>query len=403
MKRPRRHRGFALLLVLVLVLLAGVALAGLARRSAVGALESRAAAEELQRRWAVTTCGATLLRRAEIILDEAERGEDRDGRPSEAYRNKPCAERHVACRLAGIDYELVLTDEQAKLNVNGLLAEIGRADAQSAVARLVGASHAPLDATVAVELRPLATVVKAPATASTHVAVNRPTGTAVASVAAPVPASVAAGKTGTMMKLGGYGQIFSNASPLRLIGEGGVPGLTRSVTCWGDGRVNFRRAPAEVIERACEKTLGREIAGALVAARERDPYGKLADVMPGLRGFTAARMAKIPDCVTDESTCHSLWVIARGPQRSWYALTVAVGGAGVKDAAEADGASATNSTASTGIATPTGTIAVTSRPAATGSTPVSGSAIAAMSATATGSSAGAGSAAAPYQSYVFVW
>ena len=63
MRAPRGQPGFVLLMSLVLILLAGVALAHVAHRSIRGALESQSAAEELRRRWAVTSCRATFLPR----------------------------------------------------------------------------------------------------------------------------------------------------------------------------------------------------------------------------------------------------------------------------------------------------------------------------------------------------
>lgn len=292
-RRPASRSGFVLLMTLVLVLLACTLLAGVARRSAEGAMESKWAAQELQRRWAVASCQATLLGRVEELLDEAEQGEPDDRTPAEPHRNKPAAQRRVACRLAGIDYELVLTDEQAKLNVNLLVKASNRGAAQSAVAHLIARAGGEASAA---DLRALV------------VGQNTPK------------------EVRRLAAVGGYGQIFPDVGPDRLIGGRERTGLADWVTCWGDGHVSVRRAPAEVIERACEKGVGREAVRALLTVRDRDPYRPLAAMLDDLDRVDVKDKMKIGERLTDRSQCHGLWIIARGSQRSWYDLAVGAEG-----------------------------------------------------------------------------
>jgi hypothetical protein len=302
MNRRTAQSGFALLVALVLVVLAGVALAALARRSAAEALEARTAREELQRRWAVTSLRAALLGRVEELLDQAERGEGPDTRPAETYLNRPMPHLGIPCRLAGADYELVLTDEQAKLNLNRLLAEAGRAET-AAAARLATASAGAADQTAAGQLsiRPFVP----------------------SSLGPLVPASL---RSSPLAAVGGYGQVFAGAAPERLVGREGAPGLAEAVTCWGDGRVNLRRAPEAVVRQACDKALGRDVVTLLLAARRRDPYRPLEAILAELDEVDEAQRAGVKDRLTDRSTCHGLWVIARGPQRSWYTFAVSADG-----------------------------------------------------------------------------
>ena len=74
MKSRAAPSGFALLLTLLLVVIVGIALAGLARWSMLGAVESRDAAEEVQRRWAIVSCQATFLPLVPELLEVAEEG-----------------------------------------------------------------------------------------------------------------------------------------------------------------------------------------------------------------------------------------------------------------------------------------------------------------------------------------
>ena len=63
MNRRTRQSGFALLIVLVLVIIAGAVMAGFARRSLVSAVEAQGSADALQRKWAVTSLETSLLPR----------------------------------------------------------------------------------------------------------------------------------------------------------------------------------------------------------------------------------------------------------------------------------------------------------------------------------------------------
>ncbi|NJL32450.1 MAG: hypothetical protein HC898_13000, partial [Phycisphaerales bacterium] len=83
---PRQNRrGFVLLMALVLVLIAGVALAGIAAQSMFSALNSQSEVEELQRRWAILSLRKTLAGRVADTLAKAEgadQGSQRGGNNS---------------------------------------------------------------------------------------------------------------------------------------------------------------------------------------------------------------------------------------------------------------------------------------------------------------------------------
>src|SRR3954469_11264965 len=102
--RPRR-RGYALLMVLLVLALAAAALAGVCRLSLEKAVRASRAAEDLQRRWGVITCRSVLLPRAEDVL-------------SAAQADGPTAETRREIRLGDLSFTLVFGDEQAKANVN---------------------------------------------------------------------------------------------------------------------------------------------------------------------------------------------------------------------------------------------------------------------------------------------
>jgi hypothetical protein len=279
MRRRRRSSGFALLLSLALVLLAGSALAAAARRSVVAAVGAQGDLAELQRRWAMISCRDTLLPRAEALLSK------RRGEPV-------AAERRFVCRLAGVEYELIVTDEQGKVNLNRLLAGGEEREASAVAAALTAAARRACDPPVEIELRPR------PAEAGPTTQPN----------AAP--------------RLVSYGQVFVAAAPADLAGDAPHRAVAGTVTCWSDGAVNIRRASDEVVSHACDGHLGPEVVRDLLAARRRDPTATLESLLAAADGINDRHKAIVRQILTDRSRCHGLWVVAHGPQRSWYRFAV---------------------------------------------------------------------------------
>jgi type II secretory pathway component PulK len=296
MSRAHPQSGFALVMSLVLVMLAGVLLSRVAWRSASTALDAAEAAEELKVRWAVIGLRAAVLPRVESILDQAERGEQPDDAESTSearYLNPPVAELRIVCRLSGIEHELVLTDEQAKLNVNVLLKERGRADTQLFVDRWLNQQDRAGGALPRIRLRPL-----------------------------PVDDNQDAALA---LSIGSFGQIAREIGPEQWVGSDESPGLSRALTLWGDGKLNLRRASASAIEARCKPTLGLSTVRALLTARKSDPYRKLSDLLENLSKVNQDEKSKIARLLTDESSCHGLWIVTRAATRRGHMLCIGVG------------------------------------------------------------------------------
>lgn len=287
-----RQSGFALLMALVLVLIAGAVLAGTARRSMVDALEAKGAAEELQRRWAATSCRATLLSRVGDLLDEAEKSETGAAQDAAApaARTQALAELRITCRLAGHDYLLVLTDEHTRVNVNQMR-PTSPAELEASLVRFLRDACEDRFDRDRIHLRP---TVKRKNESTTKVA------------------------------YGSFGQVFDKVSPDELLGSEREPGFASLVTCWGDGKLNLHRASPAVIRQVCEPQLGSAAVDAILTARMRDPISPATGVIAGVKDLNHEQKTKATQMFTDKSTCFSLWVIARGRQRSWHTLAVGV-------------------------------------------------------------------------------
>jgi hypothetical protein len=282
-------------MALVLVLVAGVAMTSIARRSIMGALEAQEDAAELKRRWAALSIHRTFLDRSEELFVQTYGGGDA-GEDARDGRGVQPAEFRVNCRLADVDYELVFTDEQAKLNINHLLAESTHAEAQSTISKLLTKVSDAYDATSAVRLRTIE------------------------------PGNESDNHRGRTLTLGGYAQVFESASPERLVGGRLHTGLTAAITLWGDGKVNVRRADKAVIREACERALGPDVARALVDILQEEPSAPLPELLTKLQKRVDCEPTEVKRYLTDESRCHGLWIIAREPQRAWHAFSVKVDG-----------------------------------------------------------------------------
>jgi hypothetical protein len=273
-RTPRR--GYALLLVLLVLAVAAAATAGVCRISLRKALHARRAEEDLQRRWAVVSCRAALLPRADSVLARAER----EGAA-------PAAEVRRDVRLGGETLTLVFGDEQAKANVNLLYRAAGAGGTERAVRRLIATAN------VDVELRPL------PA---------RPGAT---SDDDPLP------------PFESFGQVFARATPRELIGPAGgrSPVPAAVLTCWGDGTLNFRRASAEAVREVAAPHAGAALANRLVQLRDKHPGLDAAAVLDQVKLSDTAREA-LEEVLVDESACFSLWIITRSADRTGYDLAV---------------------------------------------------------------------------------
>ncbi len=303
----RRQHGYALLLTLVLLMIAAVALASVARQSTREALDAKTQAESLQRRWAETSCRATLLPRAQGLLANDKNQPERSERERSATR----AEIRVSCELAGIDYDLVLTDEQAKYNPTAMGALM--LDDQPLVneRKLIAAVRelARLDAYAtrrsgpAVRLRPM-------------IGIDRD---------GQVIDETQPGSNGPITGIyAGYGQLFDRVLPADLVGTGRYPGLGSQLTCWGDGRINVSRASPAVIRRTLGPVLGSEGVAELLAERNQSPGVSPSKWLEAVASATPTQRTLASAMLTESSNAHGLWVIAHGQTRSWYAFSARV-------------------------------------------------------------------------------
>ena len=270
----RRRRGYVLVVTLGLLVLAATLMVSLGRASLRRAALAREATDDLQRRWGATSCRLAVMPAIESVLVDQER-----------KLRRPVAVHRARLQLGQQTFDLVLADEQAKANLNVLLDDADRAAAEGRMREAMtgtGIGHL-------VRLRPDPAIV---ATVRTGRGGNPTTAPATQSL---LPRRVT-----------GFGQVFDDVPPGQLIGA------SAWVTCWGNGLVNARRAPQAALKLATPLT-GVEIAALLRLRDGSTPGGllKSANIKPraGLH-------------LTESSTCHSLWIVARSSRREWHYFTV---------------------------------------------------------------------------------
>lgn len=281
-KRPRpQRRGYVLLMTLVLLVVAVLSEAGLARRSLQLALDAKEAQDDLQRRWAAASCRRLLLDNAESIFFALEDASG-DRKPLWPAASDVTAE----FSLAGMRARWRLADEDAKLNLNAVHAR-QRDSVREAITQHAAGQLVP-------QLRP---------DLSREAGVRKRWYTS-------------------------WGQIFDVPQALSQRRSDALLAVTAELTCWGDGKPNVRRASDQAIETALTPVAGPEAARKLLAARH-DFRGDLllADLLAKL-DLRRTDQVKMRSALSDRSSCYSLWIeLEQGP-RSWYYLAV-VGDRGV--------------------------------------------------------------------------
>jgi len=272
-------------MVLVVLAVAGSFLGLSARRTGQKILDAGIGERDLQRRWAQRTLEAGCLPRAEAIL---RRHKPEDGPvPPSVW---------TTLDLGDVAFDVVVSDEQAKVNVNRLAAERdGRALVRASITRLSDGRW-PLQ----ILLRP----------------VVQETG----AIRSPP------------LRYASLEQVFASASPTDLLGdEAARRGPSERVTCWGNGRVHVRRADRTVLREALGAALSEHQLARLIALREEMPEAGLETLLTELE-LEEDVQAAVRDRLTEVSACHSLWLVVRGRTRRWYRLAVDQGGDAANDA-----------------------------------------------------------------------
>ena len=276
--RCRRH-GFVMLAVLVCLIVAGLALVTLAQRSmrlSALAIEKQ---RSLQHKWGVLSCQRTLLPRAaqhfKLLGEEAEQARKRSsGLVLPAPRSFA-----ANFMLGGRRFELLLADENAKVNLNYSYHHLGRPGTERLVNRVLsGALHPPVRLYAHPPTKPV-----------------------------DVYETLMDDKVLPIV-LGSWGQVFDLS---RAVGPGAhrsLPNLTSRLTLWGRGELNVRRAVDATILDTCQLVVSEGPARQLQGeCRDKDKQKQQVDRLVEQLNVDEDEQFLLQEMLTEHSSCFSLW------------------------------------------------------------------------------------------------
>ncbi len=295
MKRRHPHRsGYVLLLVLLLLTLAAAALAAACRGSLDRSVRAARATEELQHRWGTISCREALLLDAENVLQRAElAGVSAQGQARARFS------------LGAEQFEVVISDEQAKVNINSLYARFGKDGAERA-AKALGRAHGG-------HLVPKLLIAVKPSRQEATPRVEAPN----ADNSDNAETREESGRVVCVM--GSWGEVFPGVEPIDLLPRDNSP--TVDLTCWGDGRLNFRRASRLSLSEICSPALSAKQIDSLIASRITSPETHLPELLAKLQ-LTDAVVRKLTARLTEDAWCHSLWIVSHADPKTWSQFSV---------------------------------------------------------------------------------
>ena len=252
-----RRKGYILPMSLALVAMAAAVLARVCRQEMRQSLDVARRADELQQHWGMLSCQVCYLREVEAVLQSAESA---TGRAAPAVR--------AVVQLGGRQFVMLFADESAKLNLN----MIYRHSDAAATEHLVRAESLAAKPPLTVRLRPLKRGARLPD--DEH---------------AP-PA------------FGGFGQIFDQANGAPAMA---IQSASRNITCWGSGKINWRRASFATLTEALNGD--RQAAGQIVALQKPGKAGAPRPLTQALQS-TAGGAKRAEELFTDSSDSQSLWI-----------------------------------------------------------------------------------------------
>ncbi len=296
----RHHRsGYVLPMTLVLVALAGVVLEMASRRSLGAATDAIDAETALQIKWTRRSCAKTVPPLAERILSDVE-----------AEYTRPVASHRLTITLNDLPVELVISDEQAKANVNALYERLGKERTTHQLQRLTASTPAP----------GIPSGGNRRSATANHYSRNHSGVSQL--LLRPTHLDGRRQQGGPLPLFGSHDQVFQGATPRNLaIGSTSEPPLGHAITCWGDGKLNYRRAPVETIIAVCQPELSFAKAQELGELRAEQPGLGLSELLRRLE-LKQGQLRAIRNRLTGRSGCWSLWIAIHDDRREWFRLNI---------------------------------------------------------------------------------
>ncbi|MEM8738836.1 MAG: hypothetical protein AAGG38_10225 [Planctomycetota bacterium] len=276
----RHHRGYVLLLTLVLLAMVATGLAGIARRSHAAALEANRLERDAQRRWLATSARQLLPEADQLLIAW-----------NEASATSSASAR-AEFDLGHHRVSLTLGDEQAKANLNTLWTRYDPAVVRAKATALAASSRNGSGSTP--HLRPIgAFEAKAAGTSLDW------------------PAFVSLEQ---VLTADGLHRLLQTPSP--------ETSLLDYVTLWGGGRLRIDRASRPALEAVLTPLLSPGQVDRFLAERfENPPLGSRVTDVSGLR-LTDRQREQLTGYITAKSSCFSVRLRLDDQRRIYTHLAV---------------------------------------------------------------------------------
>ena len=244
-----KRDGYALIAVLAVMVLMVTVLNNLSRLSLRRALAASDAQIRLQQRLGSDSIERVVLPQAARVFESLEEQAEEARRLGRDELTVPTKLRD-AVTIGGVTFDVVLSDEDSKLNLNQVYHAVGEARARTTINKLV-----PAVAARSIRLIPAVRSVGNPLEFMTDQDDEDDT------AEAEIPRAFRS-----------WGEVFDLSSLFSTIGsDAALPNLTTELTCWGSGSINIRRASDESIRSAAACVISEAGANRLVNRYRENP------------------------------------------------------------------------------------------------------------------------------------
>lgn len=280
----RHHRGYVMLVVIAVSVLMITLLSMLANLSLRRGLEAADAERSLQQRWGAITFERALLNAAPKLFEVREElaAAQTPGKPPPPFIR-------TAITIRGVTFDILIGDEDAKLNLNALYHRTGIARASSDALQMLSPAAG----------RSLRMV---PAAEPMHLERES------ARIGASTEFEVS--DAGPPAAFRSWGEVFDLSSlAASASGDATLPNVTTGMTCWGSGQLNFRRASDQAILAIAGAVVQDGGARRLLTRYRSSPTATLA-VLLQTEVSSARHRDALSRLTSETSSCFSIWIVA---------------------------------------------------------------------------------------------
>lgn len=256
--RVSDRKGYALLLVLATLTIASVGLVTIANQTLRNNTQSLALQADLQTKWGGISCAAVALEMAGPVFEALE-ANNPPGQPIPTQLRE-------RLMLGNQVFDLMLGDEDAKVNLHSVATIAGMDTAQNTVKDLIDARYW--------------------------------------NCTRQTPQNAA-----NSSKLENWGEWFDLASLRRMAGDDRtLAELTNNLTLWGQGRLNIHRASDQAIRAQCAAIVPVGLSNRILETMRESKTSSEVDILLQRTVQNSQDRERLAQVLGDGSTSFSLWI-----------------------------------------------------------------------------------------------